>query len=296
MIVVTDGRAKDIDENTVKIVGQKLREAGDLTVVAVGVNKAVESELLEIASSPDFVHNTKKFADLEKFLSPVFAEICKETGGKTMIEGRTIDTDEEEFEFDVPCLTNGTCMMQTDIVIALDAFSGVSKVNHAWQKIFTKSLVANFDSSTVRISVNPMSRDHAALEYAFTEPETQDKICKRIETLNSGSLKYRGYHFYEGFYPEAAERWFKDSVGRNKAIVIVKHLTDNEPETVIDKTQIYWEGSPDEPVVFVVAIGTSNYMTKSIEKLFKLAGHPDRVFFMQEWEFTDAQYIATNIG
>ena len=123
MIVVTDGRSKDLGENAVKIVGENLRQAGDLAVVAVGVNKAVDSELLEIASSPDLVHNTKKFTDLQKFLSPVFAEICKETGGETLKEGRTADLgSEDEFDFEVPCFTNGTCSMQTDIVIALDAF------------------------------------------------------------------------------------------------------------------------------------------------------------------------------
>ena len=57
MIVVTDGKAKDKGEYTVKKVGNKLRKT-DLKVIAVGIKKAKRGDLDQMATDKKFVHFT----------------------------------------------------------------------------------------------------------------------------------------------------------------------------------------------------------------------------------------------
>lgn len=81
MVVLTDGKSKDKGDLKIDVIGEKLRQNGDVTVIAVGVNKAKHDELVKIATSELLVHETKKFTDLKILIPNLFNAVCTTTGG-----------------------------------------------------------------------------------------------------------------------------------------------------------------------------------------------------------------------
>ena len=82
MVVLTDGKSKDKGDLRIEKVGEQLRKNGDVTVIAVGVNKAKHVELVNIASTEAHVHETKKFTDLKVLIPSLFNDVCSSTGGE----------------------------------------------------------------------------------------------------------------------------------------------------------------------------------------------------------------------
>ena len=116
---------------------------------------------------------------------------------------------------------------------------------------------------------------------SFDDAATSDRavVCSRINKLNPGSLEYRGDHLYEAQYALLQKTWFASSAGRKKVLVVIRHLSD-EKEVKFDRddrTTSFWTGSPDEPVVFVVAVGSVQAYTAEVDVLLRLAGSPSRL-------------------
>ena len=151
MIVVTDGKSKDKGDMRVEKIGKLIRDAGDLTVIAVGVNKAKHAELLHIASDESLVHETKKFSDLKTFLPQLFREVCKTTGGvasATTVATTTITTTTPvEVLESVPCgQASPICSeRKLDLAIMLDAYQGVTREQHNSQRHFAAKLTDSID-------------------------------------------------------------------------------------------------------------------------------------------------------
>jgi hypothetical protein len=98
MIVVTDGESYDIAAETPLKASNRAKAwrgaAGEkLTIYAIGVGRARQSQLNEISSDPDtkYTQNVKNFAVIETIANSLVSMICETSGGLTGVAATTID-------------------------------------------------------------------------------------------------------------------------------------------------------------------------------------------------------------
>lgn len=81
LIVLTDGKSEINDPNEIKDSADKLRAQG-VTILAIGVKDAVESELLEIAGGPQRTFYVTNFDGLNSIVTTIPIDICAPDGKK----------------------------------------------------------------------------------------------------------------------------------------------------------------------------------------------------------------------
>ncbi|XP_039192174.1 collagen alpha-4(VI) chain-like isoform X2 [Crotalus tigris] len=245
LIVVTDEESSD----DVRRAARALRKKG-VIIYAIGILKANNSQLLDIAGTQDKVFSEDYFQSLVFLVKPILFQICNP----------------EE-----ACGTG-----EADLVFLIDGSDSISKQNFSTMKTFMKEVVDSFiiAKDKVRIGVAQYSTDPQK-EFYLNEFFNNNAIKKKIDAI----AQLKG-HTFTGAGLKFVRSFFESANGGRQYNGVVQYLiviTDGRSDDKVEDAAIVLR--KDGVQIFVIGIGTSISF-----ELQKIAGFPSRVYVLEDFE------------
>ncbi|KAG7469864.1 hypothetical protein MATL_G00133270 [Megalops atlanticus] len=251
LIVITDGKSTD----KVKQPAEELRDQG-IIIYAIGVKGADESELVEIAGSPEKKFFVNNFDALKPIKDEIVTDICSEEACKDM-EG--------------------------DILFLIDSSGSIDPSDFGKMKMFMGRMVEKSAVGQNKVHVGVLQFSvNQQVEFPLNRFYVKADITRAIndmQQLGGGTLTGAALSF--------ASQYFDPSRGgrpNTKQFLIV--ITDGEAQDLVAK--------PAEALrqkgVIIYSIGVVN---ANNSQLLEISGHQERVF--SERNFDALQFIEKEI-
>uniref|UniRef100_A0A8B9QH52 VWFA domain-containing protein n=1 Tax=Apteryx owenii TaxID=8824 RepID=A0A8B9QH52_APTOW len=225
LIVITDGKSQD----PVKIPARAIRDKG-ITIYAIDMLKANNSQLLEIVGTQDKVFFENNLDFLEKHIR---FEICNLENCKPSSRGRVL------------CRF---CSNQVaDLVFLIDGSRSISKSNFSVMKTFMKEIVDSFviSKEKVHVGVVQYSQDpqkEFSLNDFYTNTTIKEQIDS-IEQLRSSTFTGKGLRFVRSLFEPANGGRNSQGVSQNLVVITDGIHTASKTEITNVPPQTF---TPDE--------------------------------------------------
>ncbi|RXM37103.1 Collagen alpha-6(VI) chain [Acipenser ruthenus] len=251
LITITDGKSQD----QVMEAARDLREEG-VTIYAIGVRDADETQLLEISGSPEkkfFVYN---FDSLNIIKNEVVRDICSPEACKTM---------------------------KADIMFLIDSSGSIEREDYDKMKMFMDSMVEKSVIGVGKVQVGVLQFSDSPIE-EFQLNRYSDKARLRQSISN---LQQTGGGTLTGKALTFASQYFDSSRGgRSQVKQYLIVITDGEAQDAVAKPALALR----DKGITVYAIGVFN---ANSSQLLEIGGSQDKVHSVAN--FDDLKYLEKTI-
>ncbi|KAJ8288244.1 hypothetical protein COCON_G00009030 [Conger conger] len=242
LIIITDGKSSDPVEQPAK----KLRDQG-VTIYAIGVKRADEDELLQIAGSPEKKFFVNDFDALKPIKDEIATDICSEEVCKDM---------------------------EADVLFLIDGSSSIGAADFMQMKQFIMSIVDKSEVGLGKLHVGVLQfsikqQEEFPLNKFYDKGSIKQAITS-IQQLDGGTLTGAGLSF--------ASKYFDSPKGGRlnvRQFLIV--ITDGEAQDEVAK--------PAEELrnkgVIIYSIGVLN---ANSSQLLEISGAQERVFTERDFD------------
>uniref|UniRef100_UPI00398F1C8D collagen alpha-6(VI) chain-like n=1 Tax=Pristiophorus japonicus TaxID=55135 RepID=UPI00398F1C8D len=261
-VVITDGQSQD----DVKIPARALRSSG-VTVYAIGIKDAIESELRNIASYPpeNYILIIDDFEQLKTQESIIQKTICKE-----IIQTISVNIREAEL-LEQGCVETD----EADIFFLVDGSGSIQPENFKDIKRFLLEVVRVFSISAdqVRVGVvqyasNPQTEFEPT---QYTRKTELEGAIKRIAQLGGGTKTGRALTYMKNFISEA-----EISRGHRVRRFLIT-ITDGQSQDNV--TSPAAELRQEGVILYAVGVGDA-----SKNDLQLIAGADERIFYTHNFD------------
>ncbi|XP_058250247.1 collagen alpha-6(VI) chain-like isoform X1 [Hemibagrus wyckioides] len=198
LIVITDGESQD----KVKEPATQLRAQG-VTIYAIGVKDANETELLEIAADPNRMYYVTNFDALKPLKNEILTDICSDEACKNML---------------------------ADVIFLVDGSGSIDPVDFSKMKKFMNTIISKsvIGKDSVQVGVVQFS-SHSNAEFSlnrFYDKFEMQQAINDMQQLDRGTMTGDALHFVSKYFdsPEG---------GRPSTPQILIVITDGESQDAV---------------------------------------------------------------
>ncbi|XP_041101018.1 collagen alpha-6(VI) chain-like isoform X2 [Polyodon spathula] len=251
LITITDGKSQDeVDEAARNLRGE------DITIYAIGVRDADETELLEISESPEKMFFVYNFDSLNIIKNEVVRDICSQEACKTM---------------------------EADIMFLIDSSGSIQREDYDKMKMFMESIVEKSEIGFGKVQVGVVQFSDSTKEEfqlnRFFDKARLRQLINDLQQIGGGTLTGKALTF--------ASKYFDSSKGGRshvKQYLIV--ITDGEAQDAVAKPALALR----DKGIAVYAIGVLN---ANSSQLLEIGGSQDKVYSVAN--FDDLKYLEKTI-
>ncbi|MGH0126136.1 UNVERIFIED_CONTAM: hypothetical protein FKN15_073536 [Acipenser sinensis] len=251
LITITDGKSQDqVIEAARDLRGE------DVSIYAIGVRDAVETELLVISGSPEKTFFVYNFDSLNIIKNEVVRDICSQEACKTM---------------------------EADIMFLIDSSGSIQREDYDKMKMFMESMVEKSAIGVGKVQVGVLQFSDSPKEEfqlnRFSDKARLRQLINDLQQIGGGTLTGKALTF--------ASQYFDSSRGGRshvKQYLIV--VTDGEAQDAVAKPALALR----DKGITVYAIGVLN---ANNSQLLEIGGSQDKVYSVAN--FDDLKYLEKTI-
>ncbi|KAK1172363.1 collagen alpha-6(VI) chain-like [Acipenser oxyrinchus oxyrinchus] len=251
LITITDGKSQD----QVMEAARDLR-GEDVSIYAIGVRDADETELLVISGSPEKTFFVYNFDSLNIIKNEVVRDICSQEACKTM---------------------------EADIMFLIDSSGSIQREDYDKMKMFMESMVEKSAIGVGKVQVGVLQFSDSPKEEfqlnRFSDKARLRQLINDLQQIGGGTLTGKALTF--------ASQYFNTSRGGRshvKQYLIV--ITDGEAQDAVAKPALALR----DKGITVYAIGVLN---ANNSQLLEIGGSQDKVYSVAN--FDDLKYLEKTI-
>ncbi|KAG8442862.1 hypothetical protein GDO86_011610 [Hymenochirus boettgeri] len=251
LIIITDGEAQDTVEKPAKAI----RDYG-VTIYAIGVQDANNTQLLEIAGKQEQVYFEDNFDALAFLNKQIMFEICNPEDSCKKTE-------------------------MADIIFLIDASTSISRGEFRLMQRFMEALVNDslVGKTNVQFGAVVYSTDPAE-QFSLNSYSTKLDVLEAIKKLP----QIHGYTYTAKALEYTRVRFGPSYGGRSGVSHILILITDGETTSADRPNLPVVSKSLKDDGILVFAVGVSMANPKELQQI---AGQPDRWFLVQDYKALD---------